>query len=705
METTVRTPLEIFNLPQRLVVPLFQRPYVWTQDEQWEPLWGDIRRVAELRLMQPWVTATHFMGAVVIQAMDNVVGTVQPRAVIDGQQRLTTLQLFIDAAGAVFEDRGIEHLAAQMEGLTHNPQHFVQDGNALKLHHTNRDKVAFAEVMNADPPVDYTALGSTNSLFVEAHRYFTEQVRLWLDAQGDETHRRAEALASVLTTSLQLVVIDLRRDENSQEIFETLNARGTPLTAADLIKNLVFQRLEREGVDTAAAYAQIWPFDTQFWEERVSVGRYRMTRSSLFLNQWLMSRLAEEVGPQSTFTRFKHYVEHEANRPMSSVLEEVRGQADAYRSWTERARDPHAKLSRVELCVYRSRALDSEVLQPLLLWLHEPGSPHNPRTIDSVVASAESWLVRRSLLRLASADQGRVVADLISACRGSADTELADRAEAFLARQKAPSTYWPSDDELKALSIEPAYRRYKRGRLRMYLEAAEDAARGFSTTADSKTSSRVERVGYHIEHILPQRWKTNWPVESLADEIERDNHVHRFGNLTLLTGKLNLAVSNGPWLGIKGKRAKLEAHDVFLLNRRIRAVSEHGWNEQRIDERGLAIVDAFIEAWPVPAGHVGLDIDARASAATPNVALRDLVAAGLLPVGTELRARQGSWGDQVAEVLESGHLRVGDKTFGTPSAAGHHLRKGATNGWWFWRLPDGRRLQDLRAEFLASSTN
>ena len=118
----------------------------------------------------------------------------------------------------------------------------------------------------------------------------------------------------MLTRGLQLVVIDLQAQENSQEIFETLNARGTPLTAADLVKNFVFQRLEAEGVDTRRAYAEDWPFESKFWETEVSVGRYNISRSSLFLNQWLGSRTGEEVSPKSTFTRFKHYADHEAAR-------------------------------------------------------------------------------------------------------------------------------------------------------------------------------------------------------------------------------------------------------------------------------------------------------------------------------------------------------------------------------------------------------
>src|SRR5215213_10308232 len=238
METNVRTPLEIFTLPQHLVVPLFQRPYVWDEDEQWAPLWHDVRRMAELRLQDPYTTAAHFLGAVVVQAQESVLGNVQGRNVIDGQQRLTTLQLLMDAAGTVFEELGKDSLAAQLEGLTHNAEMYVRDlDERLKLRHTNKDRDAFLEVMNAEPPVNHGELRHASTRVVRAHQFFVAVVANWLREGGDaELARRAGALADVLNRGLQLVIIDLRANEDSQEIFETLNARGTPLTAADLIK-------------------------------------------------------------------------------------------------------------------------------------------------------------------------------------------------------------------------------------------------------------------------------------------------------------------------------------------------------------------------------------------------------------------------------------------------------------------------------------
>ena len=65
METHVRTPQDVFMQPQHLVVPPFQRRYVWEEEEQWSPLWQDVRRVAELRPAQPAADIKHFLGAIV----------------------------------------------------------------------------------------------------------------------------------------------------------------------------------------------------------------------------------------------------------------------------------------------------------------------------------------------------------------------------------------------------------------------------------------------------------------------------------------------------------------------------------------------------------------------------------------------------------------------------------------------------------------
>ncbi len=159
METHVRTPQDIFMQPQHLVVPPFQRPYVWEKEEQWAPLWQDVRRLAELRLAQPSADARHFLGAIVVQAQEPILGGLQASSIIDGQQRLTTLQLLMDAAAAALEAAGHDALAGQLDRLTHNEDIYVPGAETrLKLRHSNRDRAAFDEVMDAEAPVDHEAL-------------------------------------------------------------------------------------------------------------------------------------------------------------------------------------------------------------------------------------------------------------------------------------------------------------------------------------------------------------------------------------------------------------------------------------------------------------------------------------------------------------------------------------------------------------------
>ena len=617
-------------------------------------------------------------------------------SVIDGQQRLTTLQLLMDATAGALEAVGEDALAGQLDRLTHNEDIYVPGAadTRLKLRHSNKDGAAFEEVMDAEVPVGHETLSHAASRVVRAHEYFTAAVTEWLDSGMDGASERAQALTSVLTRGLRLVAINLTVNENSQEIFETLNARGTPLTAADLIRNFVFQRLAAEGANTRA-HLDNWPFETEFWEKEVSVGRYTMERSSLFFNQWLGSRIGEEVSPRATFTRFKQYVEQvelENGQKVADLLPVIRSQAETYEAWTKASDAGDQQLSRVELAVYRMKASDSELLKPLLIWLHEPGRGLPADVIGRVTAAAESWLVRRQLLRLSTADMGRIVADMIRLYNHTPTADLVDSIELPLSRLNVTSTYWPGDHEIReALRTEQAFRRFKKARLRMLLEAIEDEYRR------GTNQPQVPRRGYPIEHILPQRWANNWPVHDAEAEEVRAEHVHRLGNLTLLTTSLNSKVSNGPWTS---KRDALRAHDTLLLNSRLLSTVDGTWDEAGIDSRPDAMLDVLFAIWPVPEGHTGIVVDPEEKS-SGWIQIKHLIDAGLLAPGTKLMSRQGTWGTRTAEVRPDGLLDVDGKAFESPSGAGTYVRGSRANGWGFWTLPDGRKLRDVRAAYTA----
>ncbi|WP_156170272.1 DUF262 domain-containing protein [Dermacoccus sp. PE3] len=401
METHVRTPWQIFRIPQQLVVPPFQRPYVWEETEQWAPFWLDIRRVAEWPREESQEPPKHFLGAIVLQAQVVPQGSLPLSSVIDGQQRLTTLQILMDAAAGALRSLDQVELSMRLEALTHNAADAVDPGqDRLKLYHRNRDREAFVEVMDAEPPVDHASLQHAGSRLAVAHAYFSKVVNEWLgDIEEPDFVARAESLVEVLRGQLQFVVINLTAQENAQEIFETLNARGTPLTAADLIKNYVFMCLEEEGANTESAYKEYWPFEAPFWEAEVSVGRQNVQRSSLFFAQWLTAQTGEEVGSKGTFSSFKRLFEAPGAPTMGEMLPAIAGQAAQYKEWTDAAASPDRTLAPTEMNVYRMHAAETEVLKPLLLWLYRPESKMSQESITKSVASAESWIVRRMLKR------------------------------------------------------------------------------------------------------------------------------------------------------------------------------------------------------------------------------------------------------------------------------------------------------------------
>src|SRR3954452_8271614 len=118
MEARPRTLRHVFRNDVRLEVPLFQRRYVWTAEQQWEPLWDDV--LTTLERMRGEDALPHFMGAIVLEQVRRPHGSIEIRQVIDGQQRLTTLQLMTAAVRDVAVEVGAFSRSVKRLGLLLN---------------------------------------------------------------------------------------------------------------------------------------------------------------------------------------------------------------------------------------------------------------------------------------------------------------------------------------------------------------------------------------------------------------------------------------------------------------------------------------------------------------------------------------------------------------------------------------------------------
>jgi hypothetical protein len=699
----------VFMQPQRLVVPLFQRPYVWNEENQWEPLWNDVIRVAE-RVLQDSNAShfPHFLGAVVLQQIQSPTGLMQERTIIDGQQRLTTLQILLDALHAELLAVDATAPAMRIEPLVTNAEPFRSRAeDQFKVWPTNRDRPAFNAVMGATPPVDYASVGHSGERMVEAHHYFSDQLRAWLTVNGDQdVPTRAAAIETTTRDLLQMVVIDLSADENAQEIFETLNARGAPLTAADLIKNFVFQKLQEVGADVEDAYDRYWgEFETAFWEAEVSVGRLRYPRSSIFMNHWLVAMTGEEVVAREVFTRFKNFALFDDGRPMIDLLQEVDAAAHVYRDFVVRSSTPTGPIDRLGLFGYRTGVLESEVIKPVVLYLLDPSEPPIEQAqLVKALDTIESWMVRRMLVRATTKAYNQVVAEVVTQLRKSDRASAGDSIESYFRGQTSASRYWPDDEEIREeLKTLQAYRRLGRGRLRMVLEAVEDHLRGWQGENVPLGEERVARGKLHIEHVMPRKWELHWPLPDGLSADDRGRLIHTIGNLTLLTGRLNSKMSNGPWIGEEGKRKAVHAHDVLMLNRELLKVAKDSWTEAAIRSRSDVLATLIIQIWPVPEGHTSGFAHEKA-APRHRVDLSDLISAGWLAPNALLTPRRSKHAHVVATLLPDGRIDVAGGVYATPSEAAKVITGQQTNGWWFFLVDKEakRSLRLVRREYLES---
>ena len=597
----------IFGRPVNYLVPLYQRPYVWTREKQWEPLWEDVRDVADRQLDHSSANDTipHFLGAIVLERSLLERGLLDGRTIIDGQQRLTTLQLLIAAARSIAVDRGFDSLRRQFEPLLLNDKDVVRgDGDPFKVTPTQQDRAPFREVLGGG------IVASTGSHRMhQAYRYFRGEIAAWLDEvqSADEASMRLEKLGTVIWKRLIVVQIDLGAGDNAQAIFETMNALGTPLLAADLIKNHLFQTATLQGADIAELYEQHWKVfesagagDEGWWRETVQQGRLTRPRLDVFLNHWLAMTGDEDVVSNQLFAAFKRYLA-DGPRLAADVLADMERYAHVYERFEKEP--PGTELGRF---LYRLNTMEVTTAYPALLWLLGPDGLADSEIVPAL-RSIESWLVRRMLIRGTTKNYNNVFLALLRHVRGLAEERgsgpVAGDVTSFLAGLTGESQAWPrAADVRSALLTLPAYTVFQRPRLRMVLEALEA---GKYTGLTEKVSVDT---GLTIEHVLPQEWSTNWPLPPGADPVQaaldRDAAKHRLGNLTLVTKKLNPTMSNDPWAK---KRDHLRERSVLLISADIRAAET--WDEEAIAERGRHLADLAQAVWMRP-DDVAVGVDA-----------------------------------------------------------------------------------------------
>lgn len=633
MQPHTMTVHEIFEKERLHVVPLFQRPYVWSQDDQWAPLWDDIETQAQNCLESfdrtGEIQTSHFLGAIVVDSA-KVYGRGVARAnVIDGQQRLTTLQIFLAALRDVAEKYSEEDAEA-VRVLTQNRVSGSDYEQRFKVWPTNSDRQAFAAVMTAGSPEalrdlldDQITQGKLPQL-ARAYEFFHRTITSFLENDEDslpavreaDHAQRVYAIIHALRTAVSLVVIQLEENDDPQIIFETLNARGQPLMPSDLIRNTIFLEASRRKLNGEDLYTRYWShFDTTpsaanddhrlFWHAMESQGRLYRPRIDLFFYHDLVLRTERVLNISHLFRTFREW------RSRAAL------DTETYLASLERRSKNFAQLvnpagtDRLGVFAKRLKALETSTVYPILLWMMERSpSQLSEESRDRIVSDLESYLVRRFVGGYTPKNYNNFFIGLLRRLSSDHDTSMQpqDVVREYLLEGEGPTNIWPSDSAfLHGWLNRPIYYKTKPFRAAMVLRALNDGMR------TSRSEAMTPPSDLTVEHLMPQKWEAHYPFSDELPEPENEetlvNRRQRLcdtiGNLTLLTSSLNSSVGNAAI----GKRvAKIRDDSDLRLNAHFRDGVFEQWDERDIEQRGRRLFEVATEIWPKPAAPV-TDID------------------------------------------------------------------------------------------------
>lgn len=610
MQPTYMPIAQIFGAQTRHTVPLFQRPYVWSREEQWEPLWEDVLGLLgrlEARQGEANV-ASHFLGTIVLEQAQNPTGSLPRREVIDGQQRLTTLQLMLKAA-----EHALADAEASSEGEQANMTAFArrqlgtltvndayQPEERYKVWPTNEDRDPFKAVMDSDATDGPTG----EARMTQAYRFFREAALAYLlPASGSAgAGVRAQRFAAALKDYLKLIVLDLDRSDEPQAIFETLNAHGTPLLPADLIKNWLLWEASRQNLDLADLYERHWrrfDRDHEFWRTRTGTGHAARARVDGFLQSWLTKETADAISPKHLYDRFlRHVASMKAVSPDGRVDVEVLMAAIAADAERFVRIEAAVGTDRFARFLQRLKPLDVTVLDPVLLALM---GRRGTDVVDLTAAAVaiESYLVRRMVCGYQTRGYGALTLRLLKAMsKVPADEPVAPSIVAELAAEVSGADSWPGDEEFgRYWRQRNFYNGLRRARTLMVLKALEEAYQAQFWKGEPILTFDLDAL--QIEHVMPQSWQEHWPVVEGITPEQRTWALNGIGNLTLISQKLNPSLSNGPWKGEADacKSDGLRRHSKLEINRRLLEQHED-WTDDRIALRADELFTEARAIWP-----------------------------------------------------------------------------------------------------------
>jgi hypothetical protein len=619
---------EILAEGRRFMVPLYQRKYQW-HDFQLIPFWEDVEAKA-IEILEGESKFQHYMGALILAPIGEAaqIGVTPRVQVVDGQQRLTTFQLFLAALREVARNHKCEDIAEHVRDYLENKLK-SKDTDKLtrfKLMPTPSDQEIFHDIVEENyatirsryekyywggrvpKNTQYRALRAYEefyrlinhfALFGSAELSVDDPEDSETETIADETdtkeaiEERLEALLTALLNRMKLVVITLGEDDDAQVIFETLNSKGEPLLAMDLVRNNIFYRAEKQQAEVGDLYHELWdPFDHYWWRDAAPFARPRRPRIDHFLTHVLAAETGQKISMRELYAEYRAFAVPKGRPRFDNVEDELRvlGKYSPIYETLEGRAEENADLYWLGR---KLAAWQVTTAYPIAMQISASGVDVEEKR--GLYCLIYSYIVRRALSGLTSKNLNHVFQSLSQVFIDKGPS--IDALVGYFKKRTGDSTRFPGDDEFRqGILSKPAYLLAPQTRIKDVLWELEEASR---TKFAEKTAMPS---GLWTEHVLPVSWTEEWPFEDgeyaerFSNDPKAENRnrlLHTLGNLTLLTSSLNISSGNK---GFSEKRQKLEEHTGLFLNKWF--LKRDAWRETHIKERGEMLANMAVGIWP-----------------------------------------------------------------------------------------------------------
>ena len=571
---------QVFLNNRVLKIPFFQRGYVWNE-ANWQRFFDDIAHGASL--LDTETPEKYFLGSIILKDAGFKNGFHQ-FDVIDGQQRLTTIVMFMKALYLALGRNDIfRNGFMQMSLSGESKPILVANYNDLRVY----NEIVELEVLKSEPIAD--------NRLAKAFSYFAKRILAAANPTDGSAPISLPALLNSVINYVRLVSIEVQEGENAQKIFETINCTGIKLTTGELLKNYLFDESDRDTYERT--WKPVFERDNQnYWEGDMVNGRIADSHIENFFYRYMLIKMQE---PAIKAGLTQHEVK--SFRQKDGLFDKFRLLLDKFGILKEDAINEIVSYAKLYAETFKADMLDDTAIRfngverlAYLMFIQDFWTPvpyilfilknvDSKRERDAIFSYLESYLMRRIVCK----SKNNNYSDMFSENLIGQRICTLDALKAYVNDAQARGTLlMPSDAEV----VEAVMNNDLKRDAQTVLYMLESRLNERFSDSDRDNSFNV----FVKEQIMPEKVDANWPVGAGFTEEEHQTLAKTLGNFILLREKLKKCPKNATWMQKKtAMKPKCEELDLFKCVQN----GLTSWTEDTIRTRNQWLAGKILDVW------------------------------------------------------------------------------------------------------------